>query len=153
MAEENYLEDAQSDALSTIENFLDETVEQLREKGEASDDLLNDYSDGDSYHHENHVDKSYTLLESAQILDQLHRYEETDSGLWEGSEPRKAIEIQAAYTYGNAVYNLWRHLIGELNKEFSSFRPRQGPKEWSPKKRNGPGNIKEFVEYFIKERK
>ncbi len=110
-----YRTEAKSDAASTAENFLDEIVNALMEDGEASDDLLNDYPSGDSYHHENHPDKDYDLQESAAILDELHRYEETDSGLWEGLEPRRAIEAQAAYTYGNAVYGEFQDLVKEIN--------------------------------------
>lgn len=116
----NYYKDAQSDAKSMIDHFADEIVEQLINYGEASDDLLNDYPNGDRYHHENHVNKDYKLTEAAALLDQLSDYEETDNGLWEGLEPRRAISVQAAYTYGNAVYSLWRNLIEKINCEFAN---------------------------------
>ena len=98
----NYRDAALSDAKDTVEYFADEIVDQLMD-GKASDDLLNDYSRGDEYHHESHVDQAYGLLEAAQLLDELYKHEETDSGLWDGQEPREAIATQAAFTYGNAV--------------------------------------------------
>ena len=111
----SYLSKAKSDAQDTAINFLDEIVEHLLQTGgEISDDLNNDYENGDAYHHENHVDKWYGLLEAANLLDELSEYEETDNGLWEGQEPRKAIATQAAYTYGQAVWSLWSDLVKEI---------------------------------------
>ena len=84
MSGNDYREEAQSDSNDMIEYFRDEIVDQLVDSDEASDDFNNDYAGGDSYHHESHVDKPYDLLESAELLDQLRDFEETDSGLWEG---------------------------------------------------------------------
>lgn len=115
----NYLADARSDAAEMAASFADEIVEQITDDGEASTDLYNDYHNADAYHHENHVDRSYDLIEAAALLDQLDDYEETDHGLWDGLEPRRAIGAQAAYTYGNAVYALWREIIEEINADAS----------------------------------
>jgi hypothetical protein len=112
-----YYQDAENDARDTAENFLDVIIEQLLADGKASNDLNNDYPDGDAWHHEQHVDKSYTLTEAAELLDELSDYEETDWGLWQGQDPREAISTQAAYTYGNAVYSLWHDLIEEINSD------------------------------------
>jgi len=113
----NYLREAADDAADTVRNFADEILEQLLDDGEASDDLLNDYPNGDAWHHECHVDKEYSLIDADTLIDQLMEFEETDSGLWEGLEPRRAIAAQAAYTYGNAVYSEWRELIEKINSE------------------------------------
>ena len=115
----SYYTDARSDAAETVEHFLDEIVEQIIDKGEASDDLLNDYLGGDSYHHESHVDKYYNLSDAAELLHELREHEETDDGLWQGLAPRDAIGAQAAYTYGNAVYSMFRDLIKEINEAAS----------------------------------
>ena len=117
----NYLREAADDAADTVRNFADEILEQLLDDGEASDDLLNDYPNGDAWHHECHVDKDYSLIDSATLIDQLRDFEENDSGLWEGLEPRRAIAAQAAYTYGNAVYSEWRELIEKINSEASGI--------------------------------
>lgn len=111
----SYYADAQSDALETVRYFAEEMAERYAFSGEVSDDLLNDYTNGDSYHHENHVDRTYNLLDAAELLDELHDYKETDYGLWEGLDPRAAIAVQAAYTYGNAVYSMFCDLVRELN--------------------------------------
>ncbi len=74
-----------------------------------------------SYHHENHTDRAYNLSDAADILDRLSEFEETDSGLWEGQEPRDAISAQAAYTYANAVYSEWRDLIEQLEEELEDL--------------------------------
>jgi trans-aconitate methyltransferase len=115
-----YLDEARSDAADMATEFIDQIVSQLLD-GEASTDLLNDYAGADSYHHETHVDKSYDLEDAAVLLRELCKYEETDKGLWEGLEPRDAVCAQAAYTYGNAVYQLWQKLIERINEDFSAL--------------------------------
>lgn len=112
---ENYNQNALSDARDMIDNFADAIAEQARDD-KVSDDLFDDYLDGDDYHHTNHVDKEYSLSEADGILEQLSEDEETDTGLWEGLAPREAISAQAAYTYGNAVLRRWQSYIGELNE-------------------------------------
>lgn len=119
----SYLDNAQSDASDTVDDFRDEIEEQLVEKGEASQDLRNDYSGGDAYHHENHIDAAYTLQEAAELLDDLHQYEETDEGLWQGQPPVDAISTQAAFTYGHAVNDLWMDLIDTINSEYDDLKP------------------------------
>lgn len=111
----NYLAEAESDAWDMAEKFVEEMIDQWCESGEISDDILNDYSGGDRYHHDTHVDKSYGLSEAAELLDQLGEYEETDEGLWDGLKPRDAISAQAAYTYGNAVYDEFSDVVEILN--------------------------------------
>ena len=133
--EAHYRADARLDAIDMVRNFEDQIVEQLVDRGKASYDYNNDYPDGDSYHHENHIDKSYSLLEAATLLDQLGKYEETDSGLWEGLEPRKAVEVQAAFTYGNAVAAFWSELLEAINEkagEITSPRPAPEGEEITP---------------------
>jgi DNA-binding transcriptional MerR regulator len=115
MAEKNYYAEAYDDAKDTVEEFLETIIESLIDNEEVSDDLFNDYPNGDSYHHETHTDRSYSLLEAAKLLDALGDYEETDSGLWEGQEPRDAVATQAAFTYGNAVLSMWQDYIKEIN--------------------------------------
>lgn len=110
----DYRSDALSDARDTLGNFIDEIAEQSRD-GDVSNDLFNDYSGGDSWHHEQHVDRDYSLSESAALLDALSEFEEDDSGLWQGLEPRLAIAAQAAYTYGNAVMSFWHSFIDDIN--------------------------------------
>ena len=111
----SYRNKANEDARETVQEYRDEILEQLNNTNEASNDLLNDYGSGDSYHHESHVDKRYNLTDAAELIDELSDYEETDSGLWEGQRPKEAIETCAAYTYGNVVYSFWTDLIEEIN--------------------------------------
>ncbi len=122
MSDKNYLQEAQSDAWETCDNFVDEMVQQWKDSGEVSSDLYNDYRNGDSYHHESHVDKSYRLTEAAELLDALSEYEETDNGLWDGQDPREAISTQAAYTYGNAVMGEWAKLIEDINTDLDDMK-------------------------------
>ena len=118
----NYLRDAAEDASETVRNFADEILEKLLDSGKASDDLFNDYPNGDAWHHECHVDnRCYSLTEAAELLDELYDFEETDRGLWESLTPREAIGCQAAYTYGNAVLSEWNDLIEKINEEASDI--------------------------------
>jgi hypothetical protein len=119
--DDNYLADAASDARDTVGEYADEILEQLLDKGEASDDLYNDYPDGNSWHHESHVDKWYSLQEAADVLNQLDEFEESDSGLWEGQDMKTAFSTCAAFTYGNAVYSEWTDLIKQINDEAANI--------------------------------
>lgn len=112
-----YRQEAMDDARETANQYRGEILEKLQESGEASDNLLNDYRSGDSYHHESHVDKWYSLSDAADLINELSDHEETDSGLWEGKQPKEAIGTCAAFTYGNAVYSEWRDLIEEINQD------------------------------------
>jgi len=113
----DWRQEAQDDAKAMAMHYLDEMVEMLCGGDDVSDDILNDYTSGDSYHHEAHVDKEYDLLEASELLDALCDHEETDSGLWEGKSPVEAIECQAACTYGNAVIGAWRSIVEEINED------------------------------------
>lgn len=107
-------EDATSDAKDAVEHFIDEIIEELIGDGEAHKELHR-YSD--SYLDEN-LNQSYSLLEAAQILDDLSDYEETDSGLWEGSDdPQEAVKTQAIFTYRNAVTSYFEGEMDSVNDE------------------------------------
>jgi hypothetical protein len=115
----NWIERTKETARDGIREYQDAIVEQLIRNDEASNDLLNDYDNGDSWHHENGVDREYDLKEAADLL-------ETDRGLWEGQEPRKAISTQAAFTYGNAVHHFWHEFIKEINARWTQVREEVG---------------------------
>lgn len=144
----NYRKDAAGDARDMAENFLDEIVSQIEDKGEASTDINNDYSGGDEYHNQ-HSDRSYRLMEAAELLDQLSDFEETDSGLWEGQDPRDAVSTMASFTYANAVISYWEDLIKEINEKVADENFVEGPKDWSPLKPKI--SLEDFVKNVIKE--
>jgi hypothetical protein len=116
----DWLKKAEADARECVVNYMD-TVCEMARNGEVSNDLLNDYPNGDSYHHEAHVDYDYDLIEAGEILRELGEWEETDSGLWQGMEPRRGVAAQAAYTYGNCVYHKWQELVEELNRVLTDW--------------------------------
>ena len=113
----DYAREAEEDAAMLITDyFMDEIVDQIIDMGEASRNINNDYDNGDGIFHEVITDRSYGLEEAAELLSQLYRYEEEDSGLWEGVDDLDSIaEIKAAYTYGNAVYDEFDTLIMNIN--------------------------------------
>ncbi|WP_333641477.1 hypothetical protein [Mesotoga prima] len=113
----NYRQEAEDDAANLVlEYFMDEIVDQLINKGEASADINNDYDNGDGIFHEVITDRSYHMTEAAELLSQLYEYAEEDAGLWEGeTDVDRIAEIQAAYTYGNAVWDEFDTLIMNIN--------------------------------------
>jgi hypothetical protein len=114
----DWRQEAKDDAKAMAMHYLDEMVEMLCSGSDVSDDILNDYTCGDSYHHEAHIDReSYSLLEAAELLDELSEHTETDSGLWQDMSPMNAIGCQANYTYGNAVASAWRRIVEEINED------------------------------------
>lgn len=114
--EPSYSEQAEDDAKELVRDyFMDEIIEQLINDGEASSDYNNDYDNGDSTFHEIIVDKDYSPKEALELLDDLYKHEEEDSGLWEGQDYRGVLSAKAAYTYGNAVGSEFQSLIEEIN--------------------------------------
>ena len=113
----DYRQEAEDDAANLVlEYFMDEIVDQLFDSGEASSDINNDYDNGDGIFHETIVDRSYHLTDAAELLSQLYRNAEEDTGLWEGeTDVDRIAEIQAAYTYGNAVWDEFDTLIMNIN--------------------------------------
>ena len=113
----NYAREAEEDAAMLITDyFMDEIIDQIIDMGEASRDINNDYANGDGIFHEVITDRSYGLEEAAELLSQLYRYGEEDSGLWEGEDDIDRIaEIKAVYTYGNAVRDEFDTLITGIN--------------------------------------
>ena len=60
--------------------------------------------------------QAYSLIESANLLEQLRDFVETDKGIWDQLEPIEALSCQSAYTYGNAVMCKLQKLIDYLNE-------------------------------------
>lgn len=118
LPEPSYREQAEEDAKNLIlEYFINEIIEKLIDDGEASDDMYNDYANGDGIFHETIVDRYYRPTEAMELLNNLYQYEEDDSGLWEGRDWEEQLCAKATYTYGNAVMAEWNELIEEINNE------------------------------------
>lgn len=75
------------------------------------DDSVHNWADNDFIY----VD----LLDSAEILDQSNNVE-TDSGLWQGEEPRKAIATQAFFTYRGDLFNALKDEVYGYLEELES---------------------------------
>jgi len=147
----DYMSEAVNDAKNMALNFLEGIVESyIDNDGKASTDLFNDYGDGDEYHYESHLDKEYDLTEAATLLNQLDNHEETDSGLWEGLEPREAISAQAAYTYGNAVLSYWEEIVKEVNSssDMEDLLAKYLDEEGKDIKREITAKVKEIIDGY-----
>ena len=56
-------------------------------------------------------------------MSQLYRNAEEDTGLWEGeTDVDRIAEIQAAFTYGNAVWAEFDDLITDINNEVDDIK-------------------------------
>lgn len=111
------MSDASEDAREMATNFFEQIIDQVLEDQEVSDDI---YKYDESYHHETHIDKYYTLREAVDIIEEYGEFEETDSGLWQGCDFKTSLTTCAAFTYGNAVYSCWIDLVNEINDEISN---------------------------------
>jgi DNA polymerase III delta prime subunit len=93
---------------------MEEIIEQFISDGEIGTDCRNDYRH-DSTFHETIIDKYYNLEDAVTLINDLNRYEETDSGIWESLEPEEAIGAKAAWTYGNAVKSMCDDLLEQIS--------------------------------------
>jgi hypothetical protein len=117
----DYEREARNDAVSFFDEYKDVMVDALVNGGKVSDDLYNDYSNGDGFIHETYTDKWYDLRDAVDVLEDLDRYEETDSGLWDGQGMKEALGTCAAYTYCNAVVSFIQEAIGTINDNCESI--------------------------------
>src|SRR5690606_8630277 len=66
---------------------------------------------------ESHVDKSYGLVAAAELIAELHEFEEVDEGLWQGLKPKEAISTIAAYTYGGSVLSIMMQYMEDIDED------------------------------------
>jgi len=115
--EPSWHEKVADDAITLIkEFFMEEIIDQLLDTGSASDDMYNDYDNGDGIFHETVVDQYYTVEEAIDLLGELYDHEEEDEGIWEGQNWQELLSTKAAYTYGNAVMSEWNDIISDINQ-------------------------------------
>jgi hypothetical protein len=110
---ENYDSYLQGEA----ENFFDEYKNNL--DSDIKDGKIEVYDYFDDRIHEwtdTEFSRGIDLVDCALILDQSDNVE-TDSGLWEGQEPRKAIETQAFFTYRYDLFSAVKCLTEEYLQE------------------------------------
>lgn len=106
---EHYYNYVGEEAKSFVEEHLDEAIKEILDGDTDMNQFIDDYRlhewvDNDFIYH--------NLTDSAHILDQSNN-EETDSGLWEGQEPREAIQTQAFFTYRTDMYLEIKELLKE----------------------------------------
>lgn len=91
----NYLDALIEDAKALVNDFFDRLTESVKD-GDRIDAYR--FIDEDCDIHQ-HVDSLYIDFEDAFHILQNCTNEETDSGLWEGQEPKQAIITMAFFTY------------------------------------------------------
>src|SRR5690606_5710707 len=93
----NYSEYVESEAKTFVDEYEEDLMSRIKDGDTDIHEFVHDYR-----LHE-WVDNDFIyvdLIDSAEILEQSDNVE-TDSGLWEGQEPREAIKTQAFFTYRN----------------------------------------------------
>jgi hypothetical protein len=130
----SYEDDAMGDAREFIADNIYDIITIIK-----AGDEIGDHTDlpGGNETRSTYSDNSFSLQESADILDELGDYEETDSGLWEGCTPIDAVCMQAAYTYSNAVCSCIDHLLTEISN-------------YAEESHSHRDNIKSFIQKLIK---
>lgn len=111
----NYVQEG---ARSFVDEHLDEALNEIAEGNTnmsefIDDSRLHEWIDNDFIYHD--------LMDSALILEQSDNVE-TDSGLWEGQEPRDAIKTQAFFTFRTDMYleikDIFKDELDEKQAEF-----------------------------------
>jgi len=130
----NYYQEIEDEAIDFINNYEEEINETIKEnKDEEPEDIFWKLDDSPFYLN----DKVHEWLDNAwygflrsdfcenektelascvKILDESEN-RETDSGLWEGQEPEKAIQTQAFFTARTDLYEEIRKQVINLIEE------------------------------------
>jgi len=116
---ENYYGYVGEEADSIVSEYKQEAIELVLDGG-SYDDLCQFFQDSRVHEWADNDFIYVDLLDSAQILDQSDEVE-TDSGLWEGQEPREAIKTQAFFTYRR---DLEITVIEKMESELQNERER-----------------------------
>lgn len=116
----DYKDKAQEKAADAVRDCIDDIVEQLIDRGEASDDLLNDYGSYGEAAEQDWTDEWYNPQEAVKCLDDLDDHEETDSGLWDGKGWKEMLSAIAAFTFRNGCMSFWQELIKQINDDIDA---------------------------------
>jgi hypothetical protein len=110
----DYSKDITQEAKDFIEQHEDDIKEAIKNDAEWD---YNDMEFLDSSWHSDIVDRSYSLEDAAYIVENSDNTE-SDSGLWEGQEPRDALVTQAAYSYANDVWFECQRIYDEMKSDY-----------------------------------
>lgn len=105
--------------LSDIEDDIKKAI--LNGEDDISDIECNESGYGyiRDFFHESVTDRSYSIEDAAWVIANCEE-EETDSGMWEGQEMHQAMQICAAFSYGNDV---WMKVAEIYEEMFDNFEP------------------------------
>jgi hypothetical protein len=143
----DYQKDVENDARSFIADHEDMIVDALVNNGDFD---YNDMDNLDQEWHDDIIDRSYTLMDAAAILEECQN-QETDYGLWERQEPSQAVIIQATYSYANDVWEKCSALYTELQNRFEDSLDQQSPDGGTDETALAKQVFKEFCDEQTKE--
>jgi phage-related protein len=112
----SWVSNAKCIAREAAREIADDILAALAEKGEV-DEYSTDHDAADEFIFSGAADQNYSLLEAAQILEDLADWEETDSGLWQGLPPRDAVTAQAAWTLRAASCDFFGKIMAAVNED------------------------------------
>lgn len=151
----NYYEYVEKEAKSFVEDNELDLIDEIEDGNTDVNEYIHDYR----LHEWVDSDFIYVdLMDCAEILEQSNEVE-TDSGLWEGLEPRKAIETQAFFTYRNDLgfevesqfKDILERKLEEVESDLDELR-----EEWNDEKdevksdaiQEDIDNLEEFIGYL-----
>jgi hypothetical protein len=111
-----YYDEVETSASDFVDEYIDETIQRIKDGDIDPSDFLNDEQHNfteNKFIHTDIVDHAHIIKYSNEV--------ETDSGLWEGLEPQRAIESMAYFTFRNDLRieagNQMRLKLEEVNEE------------------------------------
>jgi len=117
----DYREEAYSDAKSIIEDNMEAVTDAIcgpYGKVDAYRDLpdsaVDEIADSNGY---------LNPGDAVELLTELDKYEETDSGLWSGLDWRDTLRSIAAFTYRNAVAAFLDEILDAINEAVDDWEP------------------------------
>jgi hypothetical protein len=121
-----YDAEVRTEAVDFIDEMLDEFIEAMQNE----EDYFID-GDIDDRLFESVTDRAYTLSDATFVIENSSNVEE-DSGLWEGKDPREALETQAAFTFSNDVRSeieeIYESIKSEYDEKYSEIYDELGAK-------------------------
>lgn len=112
----DYEKDVEDEAKGFLADYED-MIKQAIKEGKDFD--RNDIDDLDTAFHENITDRAYSPEDAVFILEHCEN-EETDSGLWEGSDWRDELSARASYSFSNDVWFKCEEIYKQIKEEYES---------------------------------
>ena len=118
----DYKKDVKDDAFSFLSDIEEDVKQAIIDDVEDISEIecdISGYGNIRDAFDESVTDRSYTIEDAAYIIANCED-EETDTGLWEGCDMHRAIQICAAYSYSHDV---WAEVVKQYDAMYDEFEP------------------------------